>query len=93
MSVELALRFDAEVGEGPIWDSQSRELIFVDVTRGSIHRFNPSNSQVDSINIGIHIGAVGLLDQSRYIAAVRDGFATVDLADGKINYLAFDNTY
>jgi len=88
MSVELALRFDAEVGEGPIWDSHRRELIFVDVTRGSIHRFNPSNSQVDSISIGIHIGAVGLLDQSRYIAAVRDGFATVDLADGKIKYLA-----
>ena len=87
MSVDLALRFSAEVGEGPLWDSDSQELIFIDVTRGEIHRFNPLDQRLSSIQIGMHIGAVGLMDSKSYIAAVRDGFATIDNSTGEISYV------
>jgi sugar lactone lactonase YvrE len=59
MSVDLALRFSAEVGEGPLWDSDSQELIFIDVTKGAVHRFNPLDQRLSSLQIGMHIGAVG----------------------------------
>lgn len=87
MSVDLALRINAEVGEGPLWDSDAQELIFIDVTQGEIHRFSPVKKRVYSLNIGIHIGAVGLMDDKRYIAAVRDGFATINNSTGEISYV------
>jgi sugar lactone lactonase YvrE len=87
MSAELALRFNAEVGEGPLWDNDSQELIFIDVTQGDIHRFNPLNGRLSSLKIGMHIGAVGLMDRERYIAAVRDGFATINRSSGEISYI------
>jgi len=87
MSVDLALRFSAEVGEGPLWDSDSKELIFIDVTKGAVHRFNPLDQKLSSLQIGMHIGAVGLMDSKHYIAAVRDGFATIDNSTGEISYV------
>ena len=88
MKAELALQFKAEVGEGPIWDSATQELIFIDVTQGLIHRFNPKYSSLSTIEIGTHIGAVGLMDQFFYIGAIRDGFATINRQSGEISYLS-----
>lgn len=87
MSVDLALRFNAEVGEGPLWDSDSQELIFIDVTKGAVHQFNPFKQKLSSLQINMHIGAIGLMDDKRYIAAVRDGFATIDNSTGEISYI------
>ncbi len=87
MSAELALRFNAEVGEGPLWDSDTQELIFIDVTQGGIHRFSLANQGLTSLKIGMHIGAVGLMDSVHFIAAVRDGFATINRSTGEINYV------
>ena len=88
MKAELALQFNAEVGEGPIWDSAAQELIFIDVTQGSIHRFNPKSSNISTIKIGIHLGAVGLMDENFYIGAVRDGFARINQRSGELSYLS-----
>jgi sugar lactone lactonase YvrE len=87
MNADLALRFNAVVGEGPLWDSEYQELIFIDVIKGVIHRFNPLNQKLSSLQIGMHIGAVGLMDDERYIAAVRDGFAAIDPLTGEIGYI------
>ncbi|MFM2174974.1 MAG: hypothetical protein RLZZ527_50 [Actinomycetota bacterium] len=88
MKFELALKLDAEVGEGPLWDSDKGELVFIDVTQGKIHSFNPITGNLDSLSIGMHIGAVGLFESNSYIAAVRDGFAKIDRYTGQINYLS-----
>ena len=88
MNFELALKLDAEVGEGPLWDSDKGELVFIDVTQGKIHSFNPITGNLDSLSIGMHIGAVGLFESNSYIAAVRDGFAKIGRYTGQINYLS-----
>lgn len=87
MNVDLALRFNAEVGEGPIWDGSSQELIFIDVTQGAIHRLDPLSQRIKTIKIDMHIGAVGLIDSELLIAAVRDGFATINRSTGEISYI------
>lgn len=88
MKAELALQFNAEVGEGPIWDSATQELIFIDVTQGLIHRFHPNNSNISTVKIGTHLGAVGLMDEFFYIGAVRDGFAMINRQSGELSYLS-----
>lgn len=87
MKPDLALKWESEVGEGPIWDPSSRELIWIDVTQGKIHRFNPSRGSNETLNIPMHIGAVGLYSDTHLVAAVRDGFATIDKGSGSLTYL------
>lgn len=88
MKVDLALRHDSDVGEGPIWDPENRELIWVDVTKGYIHSWNLNSGSLHSLSLGLHIGAVGLHSDSSLVAAVRDGFAIVDRESGNMEYLA-----
>ena len=87
MKIDLALRWPSEVGEGPIWDYQSRELIWIDVTQGELHRFQPDSGENRTVSIGKHLGAVGLYSRSHLVAAVRDGFALIEKSSGELTYL------
>lgn len=88
MKPELAYKCENEVGEGPIWDSQNSELLWVDINKGLLNRLAVTSGEVSSLSIGCHLGAVGLYSNSHYIAAVRDGFALIDRSNGAIEYLA-----
>ena len=88
MKPELAFQGENEVGEGPLWDSHTSELIWVDITKGLLNRFDSQSGKVKTLSLGCHLGAVGLYSDSHYIAAVRDGFALVNKSDGTFRYLA-----
>ena len=40
--VELVLDARADLGEAPSWDAEERLLIWVDITAGVVHRFDPT---------------------------------------------------
>ena len=42
-SAELVLDARAGLGEGPLWDARSGELLWVDIMAGLVHRFNPES--------------------------------------------------
>lgn len=88
MKPELAHKCENEVGEGPLWDSRNSELIWVDINKGLLNRLAISSGAFSSLSVGYHLGAVGLYSDTRYIAAIRDGFALIDRSDGSIEYLA-----
>ena len=88
MKPELAYKGENEVGEGPIWDSQKSELLWVDINKGLLHRLALASGEVASLSIGCHLGAIGLYSENQYVAAVRDGFALIDRSNGSIEYLA-----
>ncbi len=73
--VELAYRFDAELGEGPVWDDQRQELLWLDVTRGKILFFSPSRQNQREIQLDKHIGSLALTRNMDLYLALRDGFA------------------
>ena len=75
---ELVLDARAELGEGPLWDSRTGELLWVDIMAGLVHRFEP-NSTVDRVfDVGQPVGAVVLRASGGYAFALRDGFAVGD---------------
>jgi sugar lactone lactonase YvrE len=73
--VELAYEFDAELGEGPIWDDIREELLWLDVTRGKILFFSPSRGVQNEIQLDRHIGSLALTRNLDLCLALRDGFA------------------
>jgi sugar lactone lactonase YvrE len=48
----------AQLGEGPHWDHRAGELLWVDIARGAIHAWNPTNDVVRTRVLGGEVSAV-----------------------------------
>ncbi|MBA3852678.1 MAG: SMP-30/gluconolactonase/LRE family protein [Chloroflexi bacterium] len=81
---DIAVAGSAEVGEGPIWDDVTGELLWVDIPAGLIHRWRPGTTAVSTIVVGQPVGAIALRRSGGLVAAVRDGFALIDQKSGKV---------
>jgi sugar lactone lactonase YvrE len=80
---ELVLDARAGLGEGPIWDARTSELLWVDIMAGLVHRFDPATATDVAVDVGQPVGAVVPRATGGYVLAVRDGFAVAKtLADG-----------
>ena len=45
LEIELVLDAKADLGEGPVWDAARARLLFVDITRGLVHAFDPETAR------------------------------------------------
>ena len=80
--LDLVLDAALELGEGPIWDDRRQELVFVDIMRGDIHRFDPASGTDRVVNAGRSVGAVALADRGDWLLAAGRGFYRADPATG-----------
>jgi sugar lactone lactonase YvrE len=71
--VELALKLECNVGEGPFWDEIEQKLYFVDIVKKQIKIFSPTSKLVETVQFNQEIGAVFLDQKSNLIVAARDG--------------------
>lgn len=86
--VELALDAHAEVGEGPCWDAASHLLVWVDITRGQVHRFDPGSGQDEILEAGQEVGAAAPRAGGGLVLALRDGFALLDPGSRMLEMIA-----
>lgn len=77
-TAELALDARADLGEGPVWDARSGELLWVDIMAGLVHRFDPLVGRTRSFDAGQPVGAAVTRAAGGYALALRDGFAIAD---------------
>ncbi len=83
LSVELALAACAEVGEGPVWDDSTGTLLWVDIPRGLVHRFDPATGSDTAHSIGQAVGAVATRKHGGLVLALREGFGLLDEDGGR----------
>ncbi|HEX3088280.1 MAG TPA: SMP-30/gluconolactonase/LRE family protein [Ilumatobacteraceae bacterium] len=60
----------AQLGEGPVWDDRSGELVWVDIAGRRIHRWDPISGASSSIGTEGDVGAVVLCEDGGMMAAV-----------------------
>lgn len=78
----------AELGEGPIWDPRSAEVIWVDVPAGLIHAYSPaSGTSRELASIGHPTGCVVPRTSGGYLVGRRGGVVTL-AEDGSSEMLA-----
>ena len=75
---ELVLDARANLGEGPLWDTRTDELLWVDIMAGIVHRFQPASGVDRAFDVGQPVGAVVPRASGGYAFALRDGFAVGD---------------
>ncbi len=85
-AVELVADAHAIVGEGPVWDATAGLLVWVDIEGKRIHEFDPATGVDREIEVPQYPGAVVVRASGGYMAAVTDGFASVD-RDGRFELI------
>src|SRR3954451_11835864 len=82
LSVTPCSRTTAELGEGPVWDVRSEQLLWVDVLRGTVHRATVTASgdllERPPIVLDPPVGAVAPAAGGGYVAAAGTGFLLFD---------------
>ena len=86
-ALELVLDAKAEIGEGPVWDDETGELVWVDIAGGLVHRTTPGG--VDRVlDVGRHVGSVGLRHRGGLVLATDDGFRLLDHGSNETRLIA-----
>ena len=78
LKAELLADARAQLGEGPLWDARTNELLWVDIMAGIVHRLEPETGTDRSFGVGQPVGAVVPRASGGYALALRDGFAVGD---------------
>jgi len=89
-TAEAALVLDAraELGEGPVWDERGGLLLWVDISRHELHRFDPASSVDETIDVGQHLGAVAVRAAGGYVLALERGFGVLEAPDAGVELVA-----
>ncbi|WP_461533953.1 SMP-30/gluconolactonase/LRE family protein [Sinomicrobium sp.] len=81
---EVLTNIKSLCGEGPVWDSETSSIYWIDVVGGDIHRYNTKSNSQKSIHTGQKIGAIAQCSSGHLIAALKKGLFFVDFERGYI---------
>jgi sugar lactone lactonase YvrE len=65
----------AIIGEGPTWDADHQELVWVDIESGLVRRSDADGTPIETIDVGVHVGAVLPAQGGGWLLATVDGFS------------------
>lgn len=94
VEAEVAVRLEAGLGEGSLWDSRSKKLLWLDILGAKLFRFDPSTGQNEEFDLSSHSTAVSSVvpiaeDASGDTVALttREGFAVYNFRSQQLDLL------
>ncbi|MFH8930238.1 SMP-30/gluconolactonase/LRE family protein [Streptomyces pristinaespiralis] len=87
--MEVAVRHDALLGEGPTWDPAAERLLWVDILRSRVHTYDPATGRRTVMATGQHVGAAKPRAGGGLVVNLRDGVGLYD-SDGAFRWLHRD---
>ncbi|RSN15089.1 calcium-binding protein [Streptomyces sp. WAC 01325] len=78
---EVAVRAEAELGEGPTWDARSGRLLWIDILGARIHTYDPVSGRRTVRTTPQHVGAVKPRAGGGLVLNLRDGVGLLDADD------------
>ncbi len=87
LRVELLVDARASLGEGPLWDVSEQRLYWIDSFGNKVHRCDAAGGERRSWNVPENIGSMALREQGGAICSLRNGFHSLDFADGAVELI------
>jgi sugar lactone lactonase YvrE len=78
----------ALLGEGPVWSAAEGAVYWVDIKRPRVLRYRLADGRRDEFPMPSEIGCIGLVEGGGLVAALRSGFAFLDLERGRLEPIA-----
>lgn len=88
LTVDLLLDIRADLGEGSLWDEREKLLYWVDINGHKVYVYNPATGANIGYDVGQQVGTVVLRESGGVMLALKHGFASYDLASGKLEMIA-----
>ncbi|MFC7841715.1 SMP-30/gluconolactonase/LRE family protein [Streptomyces sp. NPDC057382] len=79
---EVAVRAEAELGEGPAWDAAAGRLLWIDILGCRVHTYDPATGRRTTRRTEQHVGAVRPRAGGGLVLNLRDGVGLLDPEDG-----------
>ena len=87
-SIRCVLRWEAVVGESPVWDSLEQCLYWIDIQGKQIHRFYPASGRNESFALPEIVTSIALRAAGGLVSTLRKDFAFFDPATLTLERLA-----
>ncbi len=88
MDVDLIIDLKAQLGEGPIWNHELKQLYWVDIESRQLHLYTPAVDELRSFPTGERIGTVVPMETGGALVALQSGIHSMDLVSGNMTLLA-----
>ncbi|MFF8846429.1 SMP-30/gluconolactonase/LRE family protein [Streptomyces sp. NPDC015127] len=89
MSIDVAVREGAALGEGPTWDTAAGRLIWVDILNSRVHTYDPADGRRTVMATEQHVGAAKPRAGGGLVVNLRDGIGLYG-TDGAFSWLVRD---
>jgi sugar lactone lactonase YvrE len=86
--LEIALRGQPELGEGPTWDVGTGTLIWIDIMGSEVHRFRPGTGTDQVTPLPQHVGAAKPRTNGGLVLNLRDGIGLLE-PGGDLRWLVY----
>jgi len=83
--VEEILNCRCKLGEGPVWDSRTSTLYWLDIDELFLWVWRVHQADPEKIPLDIAVGCLGLTAENRFIAATAEGFVYLDPESGAMD--------
>jgi sugar lactone lactonase YvrE len=87
--VDIALRGEPILGEGPTWDVGTGSLVWVDILGSAVHRFHPGPGTDEVIPVPQHVGAAKPRTNGGLVLNLRDGIGLLDHDGAEPRWLVY----
>ena len=74
VTADVVVRANAELGEGPVWDTRSGRIAWIDILGRRIHLTDPRTGETKSIEVPSPVGSIAPRARGGFVAALEDGF-------------------
>lgn len=85
--IKVVVDIRAQVGEGPIWDENTKTLFWVDIMSSMVYCYNPRTGTNQEYSIGQHVGTVVPRTSGGLLLALQNGFAAYDLISQQLTLI------
>ena len=85
LTSECVLDAKAILGEGPVWRSETNDLVWVDIESSKVCCFSPSKGQNRSWNVGEKVGLAVPSQKGDLILGMTIGLARLDMQSGDVS--------
>ena len=85
---QVAFDGGIECGESPVWVPEEKAIYFTDIPGKTMNRFVPETGEHTSWEMPEELCSFAFREKGGFIAALRSGFAFLDLDTGAVDYIA-----
>ncbi|XP_075415830.1 regucalcin-like [Tenrec ecaudatus] len=76
------------MAECPVWDEESGQLMFVDISAGLVCRWDPLSRAVQTVHLRDQVGCLALRRGGTYVVAVGTCLGLLDWTTGQVQWLS-----